>query len=391
MTVRHLGATASAPMASAVSAGARPRSVLFVCLAAGIGGSTRSLATVLQYLGPRVRRILATPASGGAFLSLVQARGAVDELLLLPQPSGRLGRLARIMAATTIARYVRAHRAELSAIHANGPEELNIAGPAAWFARIPLVVWSHARSVSPWMRRLAPIWKRLLSGQDVRWAAVSADARAVLVAAGLAGKEEVAIIPNPIDPSDVAARRRNGRGGPIIVGYLGSDAPYKGFQFLPEVIERLCDIPVRWLVFSSPRSPSNRGAWERLASFPDGIVRIAGRVPEVREAYARCDVVFCPSLEESFCRVAAEAMANGLPVVASDLPAVRTLVGDEQAGLLFPPGDAEAAARCIHRLVSDRELARRLGAAGRIRSRRYRPAQIVAKLARAYGLETWGM
>ena len=89
-----------------------------------------------------------------------------------------------------------------------------------------------------------------------------------------------------------------------------------------------------------------------------GGLSIEGKFTDVRDAYARCDVVVCPSVLDSFCRVAAEAMLNGLPVVGSDLPPIRDLLGDDEAGLLVPSGDVEAAAKAVARLVDDPELAR---------------------------------
>ena len=50
-----------------------------------------------------------------------------------------------------------------------------------------------------------------------------------------------------------------------------------------------------------------------------GRLEIRGKLTDVRKAYAECHVVVCPSVRESFCRVAAEAMLNGLPVVGTDL------------------------------------------------------------------------
>ena len=71
----------------------------------------------------------------------------------------------------------------------------------------------------------------------------------------------------------------------------------------------------------------------------------------------------CPSVLESFCRVAAEAMLNGIPVVGSDLAPIRALLGDDEAGLLFPVGDTHRAAEAIARLVADGGRTA-LGAAG---------------------------
>jgi glycosyltransferase involved in cell wall biosynthesis len=75
-----------------------------------------------------------------------------------------------------------------------------------------------------------------------------------------------------------------------------------------------------------------------------------------------------PSFYEGFCLPAVEEMACGLPLVATQVGALPEIVGsDESAGLLVPPGDAEALATALGRLLDDPELRRRLGAAGRRR------------------------
>jgi glycosyltransferase involved in cell wall biosynthesis len=63
--------------------------------------------------------------------------------------------------------------------------------------------------------------------------------------------------------------------------------------------------------------------------------------------------------------VVPEAMATGLPVVASDLPALRELVTDGIDGLLAPPGDAAAIASAVERVLTEPGLAASIGAAGR--------------------------
>jgi phosphatidylinositol alpha-mannosyltransferase len=357
--------------------------VLFVCLARGVGGSSRSLATVLEHTEGRMTRILAAP-SEGSFAPLVRERSLADHYLPIPSRGQRpRSRLSRPEAARRIASYVMRHRRVIRAIHANGPEELNLVVPAAWLAGVPIVVWSHARDVSPWMRRLSPVWRRVLRNRDVRWAAVSNTARGVLVESGLTPSDRVVLVPNPIDPGDVRADRRE-RNGNLVIGYLGSDAPYKGFQLLPDVIERTRDLPIHWSLFAAPRSKENAAVWHRLREFPEQLLGFPGKVADVREAYAACDVVFCPSLDESFGRVVAEAMMNGIPVVASDIEALRDLVGSEQAGLLFPSGDAAAAARAIDRLVADPRLRAKAGARGAVRAESFDARSVVAKLVDLY-------
>jgi len=125
--------------------------------------------------------------------------------------------------------------------------------------------------------------------------------------------------------------------------------------------------------------------WQRLRAMAgNGRVSIEGKFPDVRGVYARCDVVVCPSVLDSFCRVAAEAMLNGIPVVGSDLPPIRELLGDDEAGVIFPVGDTDAAAAAITRLVGDDDLRTRLGAAGRLRAMAYDPATVRRQLLALY-------
>ena len=299
----------------------------------------------------------------------------------LPANGGKLRRLSRVRAAWRVGSWLRRSRG-VAAIHVNGPEELNVVGPAALAFRIPVVLWSHAREVSPWMRRISWIWPRVL--HDVRFAAVSPLAQRVLVDGGLARSSQVQIVPNPIDADDVVGVRDEH--DDLTVGYLGSAAEYKGFQFLPGILRELEDLPVRWLIFADQHPGSDARPWDALRQLPPNRVLLVGKVRDVREAYSRCDIILCPSLQESFCRVAAEAMLNGLPVAASDLEPLTDLLGAEDAGILFPAGDVHAAAAALRRLAGDEHLRKSLGECGRERAGAFEPRAVSKQLVSLYGL-----
>ena len=80
--------------------------------------------------------------------------------------------------------------------------------------------------------------------------------------------------------------------------------------------------------------------------------------------YAATDLVIVPSYSESFSIVAAEAMACGAPVVASDVPGPASFIEDGVSGRLVPAGDAPALARAICELLDDEEQRRHLGLGG---------------------------
>jgi phosphatidyl-myo-inositol alpha-mannosyltransferase len=346
---------------------------LFVSATGGLGGPSRSLATVLEHVESG-GRVLAAP--DGSFSDLVRARHLSDEEVRILD-GDRPRRASTLRSVLRLAVWCWRRRTRLTAIHANGLAELNLAAPAAILSRTSIVVWVHTSDPSAWARRLAPVWRRLLP--DVRWAAVSTIARDVLVDIGLCDADAVSIIPNPVDPRDVEATFRAPSDVPT-VGYIGPATSQKGFDVLPGIARRLSDLALSWRVFVPAASASavlDGPEYGSLREAVGGRLRLLPWVGDVRDVYAACDIVLCPSRRESFSRVAAEAMVNGLPIVASDLAAFRDLLGDDEAGLLFPAGNAEKAARSIRRLVADPHLRVRLGERGRARARGFAPEAVV--------------
>lgn len=361
--------------------------VVFVSIPTGIGGSTRSLANLLEGIEGRLFRVLAGPPDG-RFVQFVHDEGVVDAHL--PIVSRRWPRpLQRMWTAIRLAAFTVRHRRSITAIHANGLKELSLSVPAALLSRRPLVVWIHNFALPPSIRFFGWLWRLLLPRIDVRWSAVSPLACSLATDVGLTTPEAVTIVPNPIDPAEIVTSQRVPAARPR-AAYLGAPRGYKGFAFVPDIVERTRDA-VDWLIFSNQTDEDLADAWDRLramaaASDAHGRVEVVGKLIDVSEAYGRCDIVLCPSILESWCRVAAEAMLNGLPVVGSDLEPIRALLGDDEAGLLHPVGDIDAAVAAIERLAADPALRSRLGAAGRERAAAFAPAAICTQLLSLYGL-----
>ncbi|HEX4528894.1 MAG TPA: glycosyltransferase family 4 protein, partial [Acidimicrobiia bacterium] len=101
-----------------------------------------------------------------------------------------------------------------------------------------------------------------------------------------------------------------------------------------------------------------------------GAVRYVSGVTTERivELYAEAEVAVVPSLYEGFSLPTIEAMACGVPVVATTGGALPEVVGtDGETGLLVPPGEPDALALALLRALGDADLRARLGAAGRAR------------------------
>jgi glycosyltransferase involved in cell wall biosynthesis len=86
--------------------------------------------------------------------------------------------------------------------------------------------------------------------------------------------------------------------------------------------------------------------------------------------YREADAYVHVARTEGVPGVICEAMASGLPIVASDVGGIRAATGDGEAALIVPPGDAEALANGVRKLADDPALRRRLASAGLARARR---------------------
>jgi glycosyltransferase involved in cell wall biosynthesis len=163
--------------------------------------------------------------------------------------------------------------------------------------------------------------------------------------------------------------------GPVVAGFLGRLEPYKGAQVALEAVARARAQGghVRLEVLGSgPQEGELRALAARLGI--EASVHFAGAVPqdEALRRISDLDVVLIPSLtmpgwKEQFGRVAAQAMAAGVPVLASASGSLPEVVGD--ARMLAAEGDDAAFAAKLLELAGSSALRAELGAQGRARAR----------------------
>lgn len=147
---------------------------------------------------------------------------------------------------------------------------------------------------------------------------------------------------------------------------VGSLTPRKGHRVLVEALRRLRRLDWSLLcVGSLDRDPATARAIRRMisaAGLDRRILLIGEWAPQRLDgAYAAADVFVLPSFHEGYGMAFAEAMAHGLPIVATAAGAIPDTVPYE-AGLLVPPGDAASLAEALRRVIVRPGLADRLAA-----------------------------
>jgi glycosyltransferase involved in cell wall biosynthesis len=150
-----------------------------------------------------------------------------------------------------------------------------------------------------------------------------------------------------------------------------SDVPLKGLAPLLEALAKVRTErdDVELVIIGQPKK------WSKIPDLIDRLgvgdaIRFVSGVSTDRivELYAEAEVAIVPSLYEGFSLPAVEAMACGVPLVATTGGALPEVVGrDGETGLLVPPGDVDALAAGIVRALGDADLRARIGPAGRER------------------------
>jgi glycosyltransferase involved in cell wall biosynthesis len=155
----------------------------------------------------------------------------------------------------------------------------------------------------------------------------------------------------------------------VLIGAIGHFGPEKGIDLAIRAFQalrqRAVSRPVAMVVFGDG---PNRPEIEKLASLSSGspgIIRLAGFRQDIDRCMTALDVLLHAPRLEAFGLVIIEAMATGLPVVASRLGGIPDLVRHGQTGFLADPSKSESLAAALQQLLSDPALLGSMGAEAR--------------------------
>ena len=178
-------------------------------------------------------------------------------------------------------------------------------------------------------------------------------------------KIEVAFL--GVDPHEFAPRSFRANPDPFQVICVGQLGPVKGQHMLLAAIDLLVRQGRRIVLHIAGDGPDRPGLEQDIAArnLANHVV-MEGYLNQdkLRELYAGCEVLALPSFVEGLPVVLMEAMA--IPCIATWITGVPEIIHHEVDGLLVPPGDAEALAQAIARLMDDAELRRNLGQQARL-------------------------
>ncbi len=201
---------------------------------------------------------------------------------------------------------------------------------------------------------------------------VSAFSRDELVRELGVAPERIDVVPNgmgahlaDLTVAERELRARHRLDARPVVLTVASNLPHKNLGVLLQALGLIPSARRPMLVLSGPGTDGDALTTQaRNAGLQEDVRLLGFRPPEELEGlYALAACAVLPSLYEGFGLPVLEAMARGVPVACSDIPALREVAGE--SALRFAPGDPSQIASTIERLLDDGPLARQLAAAGR--------------------------
>ncbi len=351
----------------------RATRVFYLVESFDLGGSEHQAAEVARRMNsPQYRVTVGCLSQSGPFLESVRQAGIpVVEF----HPGGALLGLRGVYQLVRLAWFLR--RGRFDVVHTHDLYSTLMGVPAAWLARVPLIV-SSRRDLGSWWW-YTPRNKRFLKSIQHLGTMVVANSTAVrdyLVKEEGYGPEFVTIIRNGIDVERFKAASPSAESffpnltntSKLIGVVANMNVETKGHVDLIEAASIVCRAHAesRFLLVGGGRERPNLERKVDELKLRDR-VSFLGRREDVPNLLRCCALSVLPSWAEGLPNVVLESMAAGVPVVATRVGGTEEIIEDGVHGLLVPPHEPPALAEAILHILQDGELAQRLASAGQER------------------------
>lgn len=361
--------------------------VLHVISDSNVGGAGVLLTSLLRHFDPaRVQSSVALPIDS-ALIDRIAPLNVPIRLLHFPtdRPS--------LQSITELSRLIDADGVDI--VHTNAAISARIAGR---LLRRRVVYTRHCcfPPTGIWrigsLRRLGGRWNAALCDRAI---ATAEAARENLRQSGISD-DRISVIVNGSEPirvltdTEIMATRKRWQinSDTFVIGICARLEACKGHETLLYAAKRLLSLTDRRLCFLIVGDGSRRPSLEGLAHTL-GIaeqVRFTGFLSDVAPAFRLMDLnVNCSLGTETSCLAISEGMSAGVPAIVSDYGGNRAMIGDSEAGIVYPTGDADALADALLSLIRDPERTEQMRRAARQRyEQHFSPLRMTEQLTEVY-------
>jgi len=331
--------------------------ILQICSARQLGGGEKHLADLANALARRGHDV---------FVALTPSSPLLPGLATVPEENVfelRMRNSLNVASGLKLTRFAREHQIEI--IHAHVARDYPLAAFVSRRAGAQLVLTRHVLFPMSGVHRLT-------LRHTARVIAVSQAVASALRDQDIFAADRIVLIHNGIDVERFTRRRKPAANEEqsrkrLCVGMVGHLAPIKGQEDFIRAAAIVCGLrdDVDFVIAGEDKSRSgeNRQSIEGLIKELGLAQRISlnGWVDDVAKLLPTLDLFVSPSRSEPFGLSIVEAMAAGVPVVATMSEGAREIIEDGQTGRLVPIGDVAGLARAIGELLSDPDGRDRLG------------------------------
>jgi glycosyltransferase involved in cell wall biosynthesis len=324
--------------------------ILQICSARDLGGGERHLADLANSLARRGHNVFAAVVPGSQLIAGLHSVPSenIQEM--------RLANSLDLFAALRLAEIVKTN--SIDVIHAHLARDYPLAAIASLRSgNTPFVLTRHV------LFPVNKVHKKILS-RTARVIAVSGAVANSLKRQRIFPVEKIVTIHNGIDIKRFKAIKKARTDAPLTVGIIGHIAPIKGqdlfVQAAAQIARQREDVEFVIVGEDKSRKGENRAALERLIDQlgVTGRVHLAGWQEDVRRSLSLFDIFVSASRSEPFGLVILEAMASGVPVVATASEGAVEILEDGVTGSIVPLEDVDGLARAIDALIADAALRR---------------------------------
>ena len=357
----------------------RPR-VLLAVTKSELGGAQRYVEQLVRLL-PRhdFEPVLACGGDGWLVARAREAGARVIQVRSLSLARTFRG-LSELLALRELCGIVR--EGAFSVVHGNSTRAGFLVRLAAHRARVPAILFS---AHGFFFEEPMTLWRRMTYIAAERLAARWCDAiitasemgRNAAVRAGVCSAAKVVRIPYGLDETEAVRLRRlrdddpspasvpREHPGPL-VGTVAGLYPAKGLVYLVNAMTEVRKVvpSARLIIIGDGPDRSRLDALVRANGLQES-VSLLGKVPDAWGVLSTVDVFVLPSVKEGLPYAVLEAMAAGLPIVATRVGGIPEVVADRRSALLVPPADSRALSQAICDLLRDPGLAAALAGEAR--------------------------
>lgn len=364
-----------------------------------VGGAQETVMLVADMLDPARfdASVVSGPQTGseGSLIEDVRARGV--PLTIEPALVREINPVKDLLALVRLIRFIRRGRYDI--VHTNSSKAGILGRWAAWLAGVPVVVhtvhgWGHHDQQHPLTRRFYILLEQLTQRITDRLIVVSPRNIEKGLADSIASPEKYVTIRSGIEldhfrqptrPREAVRAELSIPPDAAVIGTVTRLSPQKAPLDFVKAVARVAEQRPDVLFVVVGDGPLRAEVESQIAA--EGLAarfRLTGLRRDVPDLLHSFDIFALTSLWEGLPRVLPQAMAAGLAVVATAVDGNAEAVEDGVNGILTPPGDPQALADALLRLLDDPALAEEMGVAGRERADEFGARKMVDDIAALY-------